>query len=145
MSRGLSYELHKLTTRLDRAADVLLRRTEGISYARFLSLFAVRETHGSQRELAQWLGQSEASTSRMVTRLADEGLLEVIRLDGGGNRHRLRLTPSGADLVERCGRLLEGRFEELVARSGVPHTSFQRYTRRLLEQLDVETNTEATA
>jgi DNA-binding MarR family transcriptional regulator len=81
----------------------------------------------------------------MVTRLADEGLLEVIRLDGGGNRHRLRLTPSGADLVERCGRLLEGRFEELVARSGVPHTSFQRYTRRLLEQLDVETNTEATA
>jgi DNA-binding MarR family transcriptional regulator len=138
VSPGLGYELHKLTARLDRAADELLGREQGISYARFLALFAVGETNGSQRDLAQWLGQTEPSTSRMVIVLAAEGLLEVTRLEGAGNRRRLRLTNSGADLVERCGRLLEGRFEEMVGRSGVPYESYQRHTRRLLRQLDAD-------
>src|SRR6516165_7202183 len=114
MAYGLSYDLHKLTARLDRAADDLLRDEEGISYARFLALFAVRETQGTQREVAGWLGQTEASTSRMVTVLADDGLLEVTRLEGAGNRRQLRLTNLGADLVERCGRVLEDRFRDFV-------------------------------
>lgn len=143
MPPGLSYELHKLTALLDRAADALLRREEGISYARFLALFAVWETNGSQRDLARWLGQTEASTSRMVSILADDGLLKVARLEGGGNRHRLRLTNSGAQLVERGGRLLEGRFEDLVARSGVPYVPYQRHTRRLLQQLDQRRDADA--
>jgi DNA-binding MarR family transcriptional regulator len=136
MPPGLSYELHKLTARLDREANELLRREQGISYARFLALFAVWETNGSQRDLARWLGQTEPSTSRMVTVLADEGLLEVARTEGAGNRRRLRLTTSGTQLVERCGHLLESRFEDLVRRSGVPYQSYQRLTRRLLHQLE---------
>ena len=99
MPHGLGYELHKLTARLDRAADDLLRREEGTTYARFLALFAVGESHGSQRDVANWLGQSEPSTSRMVTVLAEEGFLEAARREGGGNRHQLRLTTSGAELV----------------------------------------------
>ena len=57
----------------------------------------------------------------------------VARLGRGGNRRQLRLTTRGAQLVERCGRLLEGRFEELVRRSGVPYGAYQRHTRRLLQ------------
>ena len=136
MPAGLGYELHKLTALMDRVADESLRREEGISYARFLALFAVGETKGSQRDLARWLGQTEASTSRMVTVLADDGLLEVTRPEGGGNRRQLRLTHSGSRLVGRCGRLLEGRFEDLVRRSGVPLVSYQRHTRRLIQVLE---------
>jgi DNA-binding MarR family transcriptional regulator len=133
---GLSYELHMLTARLDRAADGLLRQEQGISYARFLALFAVRETNGSQRDLARWLGQTEPSTSRMVAVLADEGLLTVTRRDGAGNRRQLGLTDKGTEVMERCGRLLEGRFENLVRSSGVPYESYRRNTRRLLRQLE---------
>jgi len=140
MTRGLSYELHKLTARLDRVADGLLAREQGISYARFIALFAVGETNGSQRDLAKWLGQTEPSTSRMVAVLADEGLLEVTRFQGTGNRRRLRLTDSGAQLVERCGRVLEGRFEELIRRSGIPYESYQLHTQQLLRELDPEQN-----
>jgi DNA-binding MarR family transcriptional regulator len=136
MPSSLSYELHKLTAQLDRAADGLLRRHEGVSYSRFLALFGVREGAASQRELAGWLGQTEPSTSRMVGVLADDGLLDVTRVAGAGNRRKLQLTEGGDELVDRCGRLLEGRFEELVKRSGVPYASYHRHTRRLLSQLD---------
>jgi DNA-binding MarR family transcriptional regulator len=142
---GLSYELFKLTARLERAADELLRGEQGVSYARFLALLAAKETNGSQRDLARWLGQTEPSTSRMVTVLAADGLLEVTRLEGGGNRRRLRLTARGAQVVERCGHLLESRFEELVRRSGVPYEAYQRHTRRLLAQLDAGQGRDADA
>jgi hypothetical protein len=88
---------------------------------------------------ADWLGHTEPSTSRMVGVLAEEGLLEVTRVAGAGNRRHLELTAEGAALVKRASRLLEGRFVELVKRSGVSHASYQSNTRRLLSQLDAET------
>jgi DNA-binding MarR family transcriptional regulator len=138
---SLSYDLHKLTARLDRAADRLLRDHEDLSYSRFLALFAIREGAASQRALADWLGQTEPSTSRMVGLLAEEGLLKVTRVAGAGNRRHLELTAKGAALVKRASRLLEGRFVELVKRSGVSYVSYQRNTQRLLSQLDADTQT----
>src|ERR1700759_1790112 len=120
MSGTLSYELHKLTARLDRAADGILQRQEGISYARFLALFAVRETGGSQRELAAWLGLTGPSTSRLVSVLATAGLLTATKA-AGGNRRQVQLTERGAATVGRCAALLEGLFEELMRLSGVPY------------------------
>jgi DNA-binding MarR family transcriptional regulator len=142
---ALSYELHKLTARLDRAADGLLRSHPRVSYSRFLALFAVSQGAGSQRELARWLGQTEPSTSQMVGVLAEQRLLTVSTVAGAGNRRQLQLTESGAELVDRCGRLLEGRFEELVKRSGVPYAAYQRHTRRLLSQLDADQQTPSEA
>jgi DNA-binding MarR family transcriptional regulator len=135
---ALSYELHKLTARLDRAADGLLRGQEGVSYSRFLALFAVSQGAANQRELARWLGQTEPSTSRMVGVLAAKGWLSATTVKGAGNRRRLQLTDPGFELVDRCGRLLENRFEDLVKRSGVPYGAYQRHTRRLLSQLDAD-------
>jgi len=138
MPRALSHELHKLTRHLDRAADTLLRRQFGVSYARFLALFAVRETGGTQRDLARWLGQTEPSTSRMVRALVDAGLLMATTAAGAGNRRVLRLTAQGEDLVNACAQFLEGRFEDLVRSSGVPYQAYERYTRRLLQRLEPE-------
>jgi DNA-binding MarR family transcriptional regulator len=135
---SLSYDLHKLTAALDRAADRILREREGISYSRFLTLLAVKNGAANQRALAGWLRQSEPSTSRMVGVLASEGLLEARRTPGAGNTRRLQLTSTGAELVDRCGRLLEGRFVQLLERSGVSRASYQRQTRRLLHQLDAD-------
>ena len=92
----------------------------------FLTLFAVKKGVANQRALAVWLGQSEPSTSRMVGLLAGEGLLDVRRIPGAGNSRHLGLTSAGAALVERGGRLLEARFEELLERSGVSRSSYQR-------------------
>ena len=144
MPTALSYELHKLTARLDRAADGLLRSHEGVSYARFLALFAVSQGAGNQRELARWLGQTEPSTSRMVGVLTEQGWLTATTVKGAGNQRRLALTESGGELVDRGGRLLEARFEDLVTRSGVSYAAYQRHTRRLLSQLDADLDAPST-
>jgi len=134
--RRLSYELHKLTARLDRVADGLLREAAGVSYARFLALFAVRECGGTQRDMARWLGLSEPSTSRMVRVLADDGFLEVKTLAGQGNRRQVQLTAKGDELIDRCGELLEARFEAFVKLCGVDYRTYQDQTRRLLDKLE---------
>jgi DNA-binding MarR family transcriptional regulator len=134
--RRLSYELHKLTALLDRVADGLLHDAAGLSYARFMTLFAVRECSGTQRDVARWLGLSEPSASRMIRVLADDGLLEIKTIAGQGNRRQVRLTADGDELIDRCGEMLEARFEAFVKLCGVDYQDYQNQTRRLLGQLD---------
>jgi DNA-binding MarR family transcriptional regulator len=137
MDRALSLTLHTLTARLDRAADRILRAEQNLSYRRFLVLFMV-DLMGAptQRALAERLGVTEPSVSRMTGALARTGLLDARPDPVGGNRRQLRLTASGRDLVRRCRQLLEGRLAALVEASGVPYDLYTRYTNQLLAALD---------
>jgi DNA-binding MarR family transcriptional regulator len=136
MGSSLTFDLHALTARLDRAADRILMADVGVPYRRFLALFMVGEVHASsQRALAEHLGLTEPSVSRMTGVLAEAGLLTAGRDTSGGNRRTLTLTVGGRDLVDRCRALLEERFAELVVQSGVNGTDYTRDTRRLLAAL----------
>lgn len=137
VERDLSRSLHALTARMDRAADRILRLEQGVSLRRFLALYAVRELGGpTQRELAEWMGVTEPSVSRMTRVLAAEELLEVRTDRGAGNRRLLRLTSAGSGLVVRCGALLEDRFAALVDSAGVSYEDYSALTRRLLVHLE---------
>lgn len=137
MEHDLSRSLHTLTARLDRAADQILRAEAGLSYSRFLALFMIGSAGpGTQRALADRLGVTEPSVSRMTRALEEAGLVEAVADPAGGNRHRLSLTPAGAGVVARWGGLLESRLAALVDASGVPYREYVRYTKRLLETLD---------
>jgi DNA-binding MarR family transcriptional regulator len=121
---------------MDVAADRILREAFGISYARFLALFAV-ELLGptTQRELATWLALSEPSISRTVPTLQADGYLEAITTPGDGNRRSVRLTPAGQDLVKGGKRLLEKRFATVVRESNVDYDSFHAQVEALLNHL----------
>ena len=135
--RDLSRSLHKLTARLDRAADAILRAEAGVSYSRFLALCMVgSEGADTQRALAERLGVREPSVSRMVRVLADGGWLQTLPDPAGGNRNRLRLTPSGEQLVQRWGAELEERLAALLETAGVPYRTYRTHTMRLLAALD---------
>ncbi|WP_435745914.1 MarR family winged helix-turn-helix transcriptional regulator [Nocardioides sp. SYSU DS0663] len=136
MADSLTFDLHLLTARLDRAADRILRAEHDLPYRRFLALLLVGEGAPTQRVLAERLGITEPSTSRMVGILAEAGLLEVSADPGGGNRRRLALTPAGRQSVDACRELLEERFAALVALTGVPYADYAGHTRRLLAALD---------
>lgn len=137
MDLTLSRKLHKLTIRLDRAADVRLRADAGVSYPRFLALYMVgSEGADTQRALAERLGVSEPSVSRMVRVLAENEWLEVVPDPAGGNRNRLKLTRAGQQLLERWGGELETRLADLLAAVGVPYGTYLSHTGRLLDALD---------
>jgi DNA-binding MarR family transcriptional regulator len=136
MDRDLSRGLHALTFRLDRAADRILRSERNISYRRFLTLYAIGELGWtSQRALADWMGVSEPSVSRMARVLAEEGFVDSAPDPGGGNRRRLELTASGRALVASCGGLLEDRFAALVETAGVSYRDYRESTQRLFAAL----------
>lgn len=137
MDQRLSGSLHRLTARLDRAADAILRVEAGVSYSRFLALYMVgSEGADTQRALAERLGVSEPSVSRMVRVLADRGWLQTIPGPDGGNRNRLRLTATGEELVQRWGAELEERLAALLETAGVPYRTYLVHTERLLAALD---------
>jgi DNA-binding MarR family transcriptional regulator len=136
MVRDLSRNLHVLTSRLDRAADRILRAKHDISYHRFLALTLVGELGAStQRTLAEYLGVTEPSVSRMTAILARQGLLRVEADPAGGNRRRLSLTDEGGRLVAEGRQGLEERFTALVERSGVPYEQYAQHTAALLQAL----------
>jgi DNA-binding MarR family transcriptional regulator len=133
---GLSFRLHVLTARLDRAADRILRAEQGISYQRFLALTLVGELGaGTQRALAEGLGITEPSVSRMTGVLVAEGLLDARADPGGGHRKRLALTPRGERLVRDGQQILEERFAALVGASGVSYQRLEADTAALLAAL----------
>jgi DNA-binding MarR family transcriptional regulator len=137
MPDGLNFDLHALVIRLDRAADAILRRELGVSYRRFMPLFAIRDLGAStQRALAERLDVSEPAVSRMTAVLHDAGLLVAEADPSGGNRRSLRLTPAGDELVDAAQALLSERFTDLVARSGIPAAAYSRHTKALLRALD---------
>jgi DNA-binding MarR family transcriptional regulator len=137
MDRDLSRSLHRLTARLDRSADVFLRAHAGVSYPRFLALYMVgAEGADTQRALAERLGISEPSVSRLVRILAEDGWLQAASERGEGNRKRLRLTVAGDQLVQRWGAELEERFAALLEAAGVPYRAYRIHTHRLLATLE---------
>ena len=137
MEQALSRSLHMLTARLDRAADQILRAEAGLSYSRFLTLFMIGSAGAdTQRALAERLGVTEPSVSRMTHALEEAGLVKAVADPAGGNRHQLSLTQAGAQVVARWGGLLEDWLAALVDASGVPYREYVEHTKRLFETLD---------
>lgn len=137
MDLTLSRTLHTLTARLDRAADRILRAEAALSYPRFLALVMVG-LYGAdtQRALAEHLGVTEPSASRMTRVLEEAGFLDAAPDPRGGNRNRLELTESGQRLVERWAGSFEQRMAALARASGVPYSEYLQMTQRLLTTLD---------
>jgi len=133
VARDLSFTLHVLTARLDRAADRLLRAEHDITYSRFLALSLIGELGVStQRALADALGVTEPSISRMVGVLTAEGLLDA---PGRTGRRHLNLSARGKELVASVQHVLEDRFAALVAESRVPYAEYAEHTTQLLATL----------
>src|SRR5436305_12905620 len=132
MPSHLTYDIHLLTARMDRAADRALQAEHDLSYARFLVLLAVSQGACSQRAIGTWLGVSAPSVSRMTQVLGTAGLLAVTPDPRGGNRRVVRLTQPGETTFRQGAALLERLFADLLDQCGIPTEEYAGHTRSLV-------------
>lgn len=121
---------------MDRAADRILRAELDLPYRRYLVLYGVDQLDVvTQRALAEWLGVTEPSVSRMTRTMVDAGLIEADPDPAGGNRRQLTLTKHGRIALKKGGALLENRLAEIVEGAGIDYGDYNGATMRLLAAL----------
>lgn len=107
-------KLHRATVLLDRLADDYLRTHHGIRYAPFLVLLMLGILGPtSQQRLAANLDVSRASITQRIGGLAADGLVVVEPDPADSRAHRVELSPTGRELLERAWAGLSARQDGL--------------------------------
>ncbi len=98
---AISYLLEHVAATLARHTDQILMEQLGVGFAQYKIMTVLqRQTNLAQREVADHLGQTEASISRQVKILRAKGLV-ISEIDPENRRvHYLVLTTKGAQLTE---------------------------------------------
>lgn len=117
MDRSLGILLHHLSFVLDRQSDIFLVENYNLGFSQLKIMFALKWHEGvQQREIAAFLGQTEASVSRQLKLLVKRGLVGIRVLPENRRQHVATLTKAGEDLSARAMLGLEGLHREVFAR-----------------------------
>lgn len=132
MQSDIGSLLHKVSTRLDKVSDQVLLERLGIGLSQFRVLLYLLADDGARQNLiAENLSQSEASISRQVTILENQGLA-VVRRSSTTRRVRLIfLTQKGALTAEKAVNILNDYHAPLFDLLG------EKQQERLLDTLSV--------
>jgi len=133
MQNSIGYTLHQLVFVLDRQSDETLHSSLGIGYSQFKILMAAKHRSGlKQNDIALYLGQTEASVSRQIKLLKDDGMLAV-RIDPNNRRARsIVLTDKGSEFAKKCIVVLE---QTHAATFGSLSFAEQKMMQELLDRL----------
>lgn len=105
----LAFTLHRLVAVLDRHADVLLRRSMGMTYRQFLFLVRLADDDGVDgAALAERLDVSRAAVSKRLPWFEERGLVDVRDDPHDARRRTIHLTAQGRRRVLAASDLLEG-------------------------------------
>ncbi len=104
---NLAYRIHHVAALLERRAEQVLQEQFEIGFSQFKILMALKwKTNVQQRQIADSLGQTEASVSRQIKMMHEQGLLES-KTQSGNRRQRITsLTIKGNELAEAAMKAL---------------------------------------
>jgi len=109
--------LHHLACVIERQSDSVLQEKLGIGFSQFKILMALKRHEGvQQRQIADALGQTEASISRQIKLMHDQGLLTSRVSPKSRREHVTTLTHKGNRVAERAFSLLNTHHAPLFAR-----------------------------
>lgn len=116
---SIGYLLEHVPSVLHRQSDQVLQERLGIGLSQHKILAMIEWRSGTtQRELADYLGQTEASVSRQVGLLQQKGLL-VSRVDPAERRrHLAALTPKGVRITRAAQETLDSFHASMIAHLG---------------------------
>jgi DNA-binding MarR family transcriptional regulator len=106
-TNNIGYLLNHLAFILGRQSEQVLQEQLGIGFSQFKIMMALKWNPSvQQKQIADRLGQTEASISRQIKLLHDKGLLST-RISAENKReHITTLTPKGERLTEKSMELL---------------------------------------
>lgn len=107
-TNNLSYLLNHITAVLAHQADQVLLERLGIGFSQYKIMTVLQDSPGiRQKQIADNLGQTEASISRQIKLLTEQGLLTShVRADNR-REHQTTLTPRGQRFTEEAVRIVE--------------------------------------
>ncbi len=114
---NLGFLIQHLAFSLGRLNDQVLQERLGIGFSQFkLMMVLERQPHIQQKQIADTLGQTEASISRQIKVLHDKNLLQTLVNPRNRRQHITTLTPRGLRFTEEATATLDGYYEPLFAR-----------------------------
>lgn len=107
MRDNLGYLLHHLSFVLARQSDQVLQEQLGIGFSQFKILLILEQsTAVRQRQIATKLGQTEASISRQIKLLQENGTVTSQISPTNRREHITKLTPKGVKVTEKAMEIL---------------------------------------
>jgi DNA-binding MarR family transcriptional regulator len=106
-SDDLGYLLQHTAFVLARQSDQVLLEQLGIGFSQFKILLILEQSTGTkQKQIAEKLGQTEASISRQIKLSQDNGLLVSQVSPNNRREHIIRLTPKGIKVTQKAMEIL---------------------------------------
>lgn len=113
---SLGYLLHHLAFVLDRQSELLLQERLDIGFSQFKILMALKWHEGvQQKDIANKLGQTEASVSRQIKLLDDVGYLTSIPSPKDRRQHITTLSAKGEALIDKALSALDDYHQPVFA------------------------------
>ncbi len=104
---NLGYLFQHIAYTMSRQNDQILQQKIGIGYSQFKILMVLTKSpHIKQRQIAEMLGQTEASISRQIKLMVSSGLLQSNRSSENRREHLTTLTAKGERAIDEAIRIL---------------------------------------
>ncbi len=115
-THNLDYLLEHAASIIHRQSDQVLQERLGIGLSQFKILMMLQiKPHTQQRELADSLGQTEASISRQIKLLVERGMLLVEVNPHNRREHRTVITSKGAKIAQAAQEVAMEYYDPLMA------------------------------
>ncbi len=103
----IGYLLNHVAFVLGRQSDQVLQERLGIGFSGFKIMSTLQKSpHIQQKQIAESLGQTEASISRQIKLLKDQGLLQSVRRPENRREHITTLTAKGDRYTDEATSIL---------------------------------------
>ncbi len=102
-TQNLGYLLNHLAFVLSRQSDQVLQERLGVGFSQFKIMMVLRwNPNVQQKQIAERLGQTEASISRQIKLLFDQGLLQSVKRPENRREHITTLTSKGERFTDEA-------------------------------------------
>lgn len=119
MTKNIGYMIQHVAASLARQTDQVLMQDLGIGFSQFKILMVLQKDSGAQqKQLAERLGQTEASISRQIKGLEQAKLLTVQVNPDNRREHIAVPTKRGVEMTEEARDILNDHYAPLFASVG---------------------------